>query len=317
MSSASPAEEPRRGQYLGEVAGEAPVMFGRGVVSRRHQELNAAFSPAGDELFFTLADPSRTHYTLLRMVRGADGVWKGPEVAPFSGVHADADPVFSEDGQRLYFISKRPRDAAQAAKDFDIWSVEKTQAGWGEPVNLGAPINTPDDEFYVSVTRTGSIYWSRKGDIYRAVPAGGSYKVEPLGAAVNGKTASGKTDEFDPFVAPDESYLIFASFGRPDSLGSADLYVSFRVDGKWQPARSLGPSVNSKAFEYCPIVSPDGRHFFFTSYRKPEAGTPEQATTVEQLVASFDAIENGMGNIYWMKSDFLDAMRKEAGPSPE
>ena len=138
-------------------------MFGRGVVSRRHQELNAAFSPAGDELFFTLADPSRTHYTLLRMVRGADGVWKGPEVAPFSGVHADADPVFSEDGQRVYFISKRPRDAAQAANDFDIWSVEKTQAGWGEPVNLGAPINTPDDEFYVSVTRTGSILLEPQG----------------------------------------------------------------------------------------------------------------------------------------------------------
>ncbi len=78
-------------------------------------------------------------------------------------------------------------------------------------------------------------------------------------------------------MAPDESYLIFASFGRLDSLGSADLYVSFRVDGKWQPARSLGTSINSKAFEYCPIVSPDGRHFFFTSYRKPEAGAPEQS----------------------------------------
>lgn len=73
------------------------------------QELNAAFSPAGDELFFTLADPARTHDTLLRMVRGADGVWDGPEVAPFSGLHADADPLFSDDGQRLYFISKRPR----------------------------------------------------------------------------------------------------------------------------------------------------------------------------------------------------------------
>src|SRR5687767_12228403 len=74
---ASPAAPAPRGPYLGEIATDRPTIFGRGVVSRRYYELNAAFSPAGDELFFTLADAGggRAGYTLLRTVRAADGTW--------------------------------------------------------------------------------------------------------------------------------------------------------------------------------------------------------------------------------------------------
>jgi WD40-like Beta Propeller Repeat len=298
---------PRSGPYLGETAGSEPAIFGRGLVSRQYQELNAAFSPSGDELFYTLADPGRSHYTLLHVRRGADGVWGEPAVAPFSGRYADADPIFSPDGARLYFISRRPVDAGTAPKDFDIWSVERTASGWGTPKNLGAPINTPDDEYYVSVTRTGVVYWSRKGDIYRAEPGAGGYRASALPEAVNSKS-----DEFDPFVAADESYVIFASF-RPDSVGSADLYVSFRDNGVWQPAKNLGPSVNSKAFDYCPIMSPDGSHFFFTSYRTPQVDPATRPpATLESLLTSFEQIENGMGNVYWMKSEFLETLRTAA-----
>jgi hypothetical protein len=313
-TSATPAADAsapsvRKGPYLGETAGADPAIFGRGLISRQHQELNAAFSPSGDELFFTLADPGRTHYTLLHVRRGADGVWGQPAVAPFSGRYADADPIFSADGARLYFISRRPLDGGTASKDFDIWSVERAGTGWGTPQNLGAPVNTADDEYYVSVTRTGVLYWSRKGDLYRAVPgdAGGGYRVEALPEAVNSKS-----DEFDPFVAADESYLIFASF-RADSLGSADLYISFRQGETWLPAKNLGPTVNSKAFEYCPIMSPDGAYFFFTSYRIPSVDMASRPlATYESLLASFEQVENGMGNVYWMKSDFLAALRAGA-----
>jgi Tol biopolymer transport system component len=300
------------GPYLGEVSGPAPTIFAPGVVSRQYQELNAAFSPAGDELFYTLADPMRTHYTLLHMKQRDDGSWDGPAVAPFSGRYSEADPAFTGDGKRLYFISKRPRGPEVAPNDFDIWYVDRTASGWGEPVNVGAPVNTPDDEYYVSVTRTGSLYWSQKGEIKRAIPTGNSYRVETLGPAVN--TTS---DEFDPYVSPDESYLIFAS-RRPDSLNSADLYVSFRADGsdgEWQPAHWLGPTINSTALEYCPIVSPDGSRFFFTSYRRPKRAVPVKPLTIAELTAGDDNIENGMGNIYSMDAGFLETMRR-GGPPP-
>jgi Tol biopolymer transport system component len=83
---------------------------------------------------------------------------------------------------------------------------------------------------------------------------------ENLGAPVN---TAGR--EYDPFVAPDESYLIFAS-ERPGGLGGADLYISVRrPDGSWGTPANLGPTVNSAASDYTPMLSPDGQYLFFTS----------------------------------------------------
>jgi hypothetical protein len=299
-----------RGPYLGLVAADRAAVFAPGLVSRPYPELNAAFSPAGDEFFYALADPSRSHYTLLRMVRAADGTWSDPAVAPFSGRYSDADPIFSADGKRIYFISERPLTPRGPLKDdFDIWYVDRAGAGWGEPVNLGPPINTPKEEYYVSITRSGRLYWSRDGDIYRALPEGGSYTVEKLDASVNDPVHV----ESDPFVAPDESYLIFVSWGRPEGAGSGDLYISFQIDGRWQKARSLGAAVNSKYLEYCPIVSPDGAYFFFTSTRKADSDPAARTRALPELLAEFDRvnreIENGLGNIYWMKTDFLQSLR--------
>jgi hypothetical protein len=308
-AAGAPAPAPR-GPYFGEVAGLRPTLFAPGVVSQRYPELNAAFSPAGDEFFYSLADPSGSSYTVLRRVRGADGSWSPAEVASFSGRYSDADPIFSADGRRLYFISERPIGAAATTKnDFDIWFVDRAGAGWGEPVNLGPSINTPKEEYYVSVTSAGRLYWSRDGDIYRAIPRGDGHAIEKLGPNVNDPTLL----ESDPFVAPDESYLIFVSWGRPEGRGSGDLYVSFNLDGQWQKARSLGPEVNSTYLEFCPIVSPDGQHFFFTSNRRAEVDRTARARTLQELLSEFDKveteIENGLGNIYWMKTSFLEALR--------
>lgn len=310
---AAPAPPAPRGPYLGEVVGTAPKMFAPGVVSRRYPELNMAFSPSGDELVFTIMEPSRTLHALVHMVRQPSGAWSAPAVLPFSGRYSDADPIFAADGARLYFISKRPAAPGETAerKDFDIWYADKRDASWAEPVRLPAPVNSDQDEFYVSLTRTGSVYFGRNDDIHRAVPSGDSFAVEKLGPGVNGD----KSAEFDPFVAPDESYVIFASSGRPDSVGSGDLYVSFQVNGEWQPARSLGTAINSPQLDYCPIVSPDGAYFFFTSSKRASATRRDRPRTIDELTRTFDDIDNGLGNIYWIKTDFLEAMR-QGGPPP-
>jgi hypothetical protein len=55
-------------------------------------------------------------------------------------------PALSPDGKTLYFSSK----GHNTMGGYDIfkseWS-EQTQA-WGEPVNLGSPINSPYDDIY-------------------------------------------------------------------------------------------------------------------------------------------------------------------------
>ena len=100
-------------------------------------------------------------------------------------------------------------------------------------------------------------------DIYRARWQNGAFAPpENLGEGVN--TTFG---EVDPYVAPDQSFVVFSATGRPDDLGGGDLYISEQANGAFGPARHLGAGINSVAREYCPIGSPDGRYFFFTSFR--------------------------------------------------
>jgi Tol biopolymer transport system component len=71
----------------------------------------------------------------------------------------------------------------------------------------------------------------------------------------------------NPYVDPDERYVIFSS-ARPGGLGRSDLWVAYRrADGAWGPAQNLGPRVNTADVEFCPTVSPDGRWLLFSRIR--------------------------------------------------
>ncbi len=68
----------------------------------------------------------------------------------------------------------------------------------------------------------------------------------------------------DPLIAPDESFLVFPS-DRPGGLGEADLYISHNINGQWQQPVAMGHGINTKRYEYCPYLTPDGKYFFFSS----------------------------------------------------
>ena len=92
-------------------------------------------------------------------------------------------------------------------------------------------------------------------------------KPENPGSAIN----SDKND-WDSFIAPDESYIIFSSQNRDDTIGGQDLYISYRKsDGRWSDAKNMGKRINSESGEICPSVSLDGKYFFFTSRRRGNA----------------------------------------------
>ncbi|MGI8919885.1 MAG: hypothetical protein ACR2H6_14935 [Pyrinomonadaceae bacterium] len=63
---------------------------------------------------------------------------ENPEVVPFSGLYSDFDPFVTPDGSKLFFVSDRPVANGRRG-NADIWVMNKTAAGWGEPRNLGAP----------------------------------------------------------------------------------------------------------------------------------------------------------------------------------
>ena len=98
-------------------------------------------------------------------------------------------------------------------------------------------------------------------DIYSSEFKNGAFQPsKKLGVAINSSSY-----EADVFVAPDESYVIFAA-NRPGGLGSGDLHVSFRnTDGTWTPSKSLGNTVNTETDDFCPYVSADGKYLFYAS----------------------------------------------------
>ncbi|MCP5101786.1 MAG: hypothetical protein GY950_00320 [bacterium] len=254
-----------KGPYLGQKPpGLTPELFASGIVSTERTELNCAFSPDGSELFFTVWKAGQN--TLMTM-KQENGCWTRPAVAAFSGSYSDVDPYITRDGKRLYFSSMRPLTGTGAAKDSDIWYVEKTGEGkWSKPIHPGMP-NTPGkDDYYTSITREGTLYFSifethgSPGDIYRSRLKNGHYTApERIKNSV-----STRFNEHDPFVAPDESYLIFTS-NRPGGYGRGDLYISFRSPGgTWTEPKNMGKTINSTGYDFCPLLSPDGKYLFFT-----------------------------------------------------
>ena len=158
-------------------------------------------------------------------------------------------------------------------EESNIWAVMLRIDGWGEPVMLGRSINTEGHyENYPAVTNDKSIYYMsrREGgygraDVHRSRNDDGVYmEAENLGEPVN--TAG---SDADPFIAPDESYLIVCQ-KKDEGFGEYDLYAAFRKpDETWSVPVNLGEGVNSRGYEFRPYVTPDGKYLFFTSSRDP------------------------------------------------
>lgn len=293
-----------------------PTVFAPGQISTGDFESHPAFTPDGKTLYFLKDAPNFSYWTIVvSHLRG--GNWSAPQLAPWSGQYRDADPFITADGQRFYFISDRPFDGKPRG-DLDIWMMERRGDGWGEPQHLDAPVNSEGNEWFPTIAADGTIYFGsdRPGglgrtDLYRCRLAGGKYQpAENLGDAVNSPA-----DEFEPLIAPDQSFLVFMASGRPDGKGSGDLYVSELADGKWQPARNLGEPINSRALEISPKFSPDGRLFYFTSSRGVFAGKPmEKKMSSDDLMRILHGPGNGLGDIYVVDAAAL-GLRKNATPA--
>jgi ankyrin repeat protein len=263
------------GPWLGQaVPGREAVLFAPDIVSTHaFQHGTVAFSPDGTEAFWSSSLPEvEPGYSYGRIVtsRLENGRWTEPAQAPFSRQRIGDDvPFFHPDGSKLFFISARGGDGEH------LWWVERTAEGWSAPHRVEGGPNLMGTHWQFSVAADGSIYFNSAdpggaggGDLYVSHYADGRY-VEPvsLGAPINSAV-----DESSPFIAPDESYLIFVRVGAADGIGRVDLYISFRnTDGSWTDPRNMGPRVNTGSNEICPMVSPDGRYFFFNSYRSGNA----------------------------------------------
>ena len=246
-----------------------PKLFAPGVISKKDQsEFGSIISKNGTEFFFGVDVNQRSE---IRMCTFENGTWSTPEVLVSHDRYSFNDPFLSPSQNELYFISDRALDGNGPKKDFDIWYIERSSAGWSEPIRQSGPINTDKHEYYISIADNGRMYFgsniaadsnrTHDFDVYSSKLEDGVYQnAFRLGSAVNTRAY-----EADAFIAPDESYIIFSSVRR-EGQGRGDLYISFKnPDGTSSEAVNLGLKINSKNHELCPFVTPDGKYLFYTS----------------------------------------------------
>jgi Tol biopolymer transport system component len=247
-------------------------VFGLGTISTPEFESHFEMDVDDKTVYFVRSTPQFTDWKI--WTARADGAgWTKPTMATFSGTHRDADPFITPDGKRFFFISDRPHPDKKDAS-MDIWVMERRGRGWSEPKRLGPDVNSETDEWYPTTTKSGTLYFGsgRKGalgqtDIWRSSLKNGRYT-----EAVNlGRPVNSAEDEIEPFIAPDESMLIFGA-GRTGGAGGLDFYVSRRNGKGWSEPKRLPEPPNSPRTELAPKLSRDGKRFYFTGIRKGALG---------------------------------------------
>jgi len=306
------------GPYLGQKPpGDSAVVFAPGLVSTGGNERDVAITPDGREIYFGVMSPQVVTVMVTRL---ENGHWTDPEVASFASdsKYSHFEPCLSADGKRILFLTTRPTAGEETRPGWanqNIFAADRRADGtWGEPYDLGAPVNTTDNEFFPSLTRDGTLYYTHakrggKVVIVRSRLVGGRYQPpDTLPAAVNGKGTP-----YNAFIAPDESYLIACVDGRTDLPQPGPRYMVFfrGQDDTWSEGVDLAERVPMQGGNAgSPYVSPDGRYFFFGSSKARDLpSAAAKPLTLRALRVYEGQARNGGMDIYWMDASFLGTLR--------
>lgn len=306
-----------RGEYLGQtVPGDSAELFASGIISTGMADRDIAITPDGKEIFFTRTIGTSGRFTIFHS-KEVHGKWTKPDVFEFckDARYKYTEPFVSSDDKKLLFVSNK--SVADSVASYDIWISEKDENNnWTQPYNLGEPVNTEQNEFFPTLTANGTIYYnhfdSEAGDeyIYRSKLVNGKYTIpEKLNKKINCGRA-----RFNAFISPDESFIIIPAFGMPDSYGATDYYIVFRdKEDNWSYPINMGNQVNSSnGQEWSASLSPDGNYLFFMSARIPENSLKISEFTSDNFNEMHNSPQNGLSDIYWVKSDFIGKLRMQA-----
>ncbi|GAA4291853.1 TolB family protein [Aestuariibaculum suncheonense] len=285
------------------------TLFGQGIISTPLYERDLAIHPEGNEMIYTLGDYKQKKRCLVILNKNNE-TWSAPGIMSISGTYHDIEPFYANNGNRLYFASNRPIYNDSTRTDYNIWFSDKVKGIWTNPKALDSTINTPNDEFFPSVSNQGNLFFTAtkpngigKEDIFIAKYEAGTFKnPEPLPAEINTPFY-----EFNAYISPDEDVIVFSSYGRADDLGGGDLYISRKdKNGAWSPSKNMGALINSNKLDYCPFIDWKHGNLYFTSERLDENN--EILESVNALKNFANSPLNGFGNIYKISLDKIDEL---------
>jgi hypothetical protein len=197
------------GPYMGQKPpGMVAEPFAPGIISKDGWELDGVFAPGMKEFYFALdrATDAKGYKPRVVGFRQQNNIWKKYIEFPRTG-----EIVFSPEGNRMHMAKKY---------------MDRTGDGWSEPKKLGPMFDRKDFGIMrLSVSAKDSYvfddYMSSKMRI--SMLKNGKRQAPTF---LNEDINSGKWTAH-PFIAPDESYLIWDS-ERAGGSGETDLYISYR-----------------------------------------------------------------------------------------
>lgn len=234
-----------------------PEVFAPGIISTGAFEFSITFSSSSDECFFTRRSSfdsydNRLYYTIIDNDKATE-----PVPPSFAMDCVETTPYFSPSGSKIYFHSERPRRESVKfnVNDEKIWYSEKNNGEWTNPVFWEGDLNSgfimgaavADNEAIYICGEAGG-----KSGLLKCAPFNNKYdKVEYV------------LDGLHPFIAPDESYLIYDVI-EDEKGDKTALYISFMdSEGKFKNRRRLCNAINKSGNESFGRMSPDGKYFFF------------------------------------------------------
>lgn len=289
--------------YHGEPApGLTPKIFSEGFISSRfHEHSSPNYSPDGKIMLYTL---SCEHEHVIMQSNYINDTWSEPKPASFSGKYSDDGHVWSVDGTKLYFRSRRPIDT-DTTDIYKNFVVSYNESRWGIPL--------PNNYSVYTVSANGTAYYYKENettswDIYESYSSNNHMNPAKLGNNINSDGS-----DATPFIAPDGSYLIFSAMDREDIIGRMDLYISFKgANGEWQKAINLGETINlPEHISRFPRVSPDGKYLFY--WCNINNSTPDSLNEFEKSLAPLEPWrpDGGYdGDIYWVSTKIFDSIVK-------
>lgn len=272
---------PASAAYLGQTPpGDAAIIFAPDFISTPTRFAgNSTFSSDGTEFYFSVTNNQWDNFEIM-YTKFKNGAWTPPAKANFLENKFTLEPFYTSTGNRIFFNGG---DAGNT----DIWYCEKNGDAWGRPVKLPEPVSSARLEWFPSLTKQNTLFFTRDGKIYSSACQNGAYNtIVKLGVPVN----TSKYQSGDPYIAPEGDYLIFMSTDWPNGYGQGDLHITYKKStGGWTNPKNLGPTINTAEFECGPSVTPNGKYFMFTRRKQWQTDTPSK--------------------IYWIKADFIKRLR--------
>ena len=255
------------GPYIGQATpGEVAEIFAPNIVSTEQYSYGGVFTPSMNEFYYLSKESADSKPNFVVFERKGD-IWIKRIVSKAIG-----QPSFSPDGSLMHL-----------GKRYKIYS----NGSWSD-VKLLGPEFQQHKIMRMTSSQKGTFVFDQAGwpdgdgvIHYSTLNEGKRKPPIPFDQNINSGTFNAH-----PFIAPDESYLIWDS-RRENGFGDSDIYITFKQnDGSWGDSINMGPSVNSEGWDAAASVTPDGRFLFFHRLN-----------------------DHGNANIYWISANIIERLR--------